>query len=423
LATELGGYGMFDIKEMDTSIKATWISRWQREQVNPDYSGILVMGGVERDPDRLDPSVLDGGRMIVLENILLKWMEFKRSFYVMKNNVLKARLFGNSLLGEGGVNIEREVYGREANEVVNEMLDIRVGEIYEENGRLKERVELERELNLVMNWAQYFRLRGAMSRVIRSFKVDWDIREQPMKLEDFVRRQKKGCNRYRRILSGKQSRTYMENDPREIETGKRIRGIELWESRDLCELNFKVWSISHLEAEFKNFLFKFAQGRLYLNQQRARFAEVTRWCTFCEIRKRRELKNLGIEEGTRRYGDEMERLPGENEAHLFWDCQSVKTALTEVSNGIAGMINGDIDKNKFFCGWEERSRDGTLMTIICTNLLRFLIFKCKVRRRLPTSGSLRVEFDEIMNGIFKSVRWSTRRDEIVNLFRKLLNAA
>jgi hypothetical protein len=87
------------------------------------------------------------------------------------------------------------------------------------------------------------------------------------------------------------------------------------------------------------------------------------------------------------------------------------------------MINGDIDKNKFFCGWEERSRDGTLMTIICTNLLRFLIFKCKVRRRLPTSGSLRVEFDEIMNGIFKSVRWATRRDEIVNLFRKLLNAA
>jgi hypothetical protein len=110
---------------------------------------------------------------------------------------------------------------------------------------------------------------------------------------------------------------------------------------------------------------------------------------------------LGIEEGSRRYGDEMERLPGENEVHLFWDCQAVKTPLMEVSNGIAKTINREIDKNKFFCGWEERSRDGTLMTIICTNLLRFIIFKCKIRMRLPTSGRLREEFDGIMNGILK----------------------
>ncbi len=73
---------------------------------------------------------------------------------------------------------------------------------------------------------------------------------------------------------------------------------------------------------------------------------------------------------------------------------------------------------------EERSRDGTFMTVICTNILRFfLIVKCKVRIRLPTSGSLRVELDEIVNINSKSVRCATRRDEIVNLFRKVLNAA
>jgi hypothetical protein len=94
-------------------------------------------------------------------------------------------------------------------------------------------------------------------------------------LEEFISRQKKGCSRYRRILAGKRSRRYVVNDPREIETGRTMRGIDEW------ELNFKVWTISHLEADFKNVCFNFAQGRLYLNQQRARFAEVNRQCTFC----------------------------------------------------------------------------------------------------------------------------------------------
>ncbi len=61
-------------------------------------------------------------------------------------------------------------------------------------------------------------------------------------------------------------------------------------------------------------------------------------------------------------------------------------------------------------GEKKRLRDGTLMTVINNNLVGFFVFfvvffiiKCKVRIRLPTSGSLGVELDEIVNINFKSV--------------------
>ncbi len=43
LSAELGGYDMFDIRDMDTSIKATWINCWRTEMNQPDYSELYVL--------------------------------------------------------------------------------------------------------------------------------------------------------------------------------------------------------------------------------------------------------------------------------------------------------------------------------------------------------------------------------------------
>ncbi len=125
----------------------------------------------------------------------------------------------------------------------------------------------------------------------------------------------------------------------------------------------------------------------------------------------------GILEGTSLYMDEINRLPGENRAHIFWECPSVKGTLTELCNNIAGTNNRDIDREKYFCGWHEKTRDGTILSIICVNALQYIIYNCKQRMRFLTISRIREEFE----GISRYTRWANRVGEIQNLFRKLLN--
>jgi hypothetical protein len=58
-------------------------------------------------------------------------------------------------------------------------------------------------------------------------------------------------------------------------------------------------NVGALEADLKDFLFRMVHSKLYLNQQRAHYADVRtrRCCTFCMIIKEKELKNSGVEAG------------------------------------------------------------------------------------------------------------------------------
>jgi hypothetical protein len=97
-----------------------------------------------------------------------------------------------------------------------EIGDAVVGDFFYIQGRLREKQDLEEKWGVPMNWAEYFRLRGALVRIQREFRVEWESVILGRELEVFIQKKSKGCGRYRRIISGKLSRTYTENDPREI---------------------------------------------------------------------------------------------------------------------------------------------------------------------------------------------------------------
>jgi hypothetical protein len=177
-------------------------------------------------------------------------------------------------------------------------------------------------------------------------------------------------------------------------------GIE-WGDRLLCEQNYSIWTTSHLPAEFKNFCFKIMHGRLYLHQQRARFAEVGRWCTFCGINKSRELRGRGVERGNALYDDEMERLPAENPAHLFWECNAVNPLIHTFFNELAGTRNLAVDKRKYFVGWKGRSKGCTIITLIGIHLVKYIMYKSKIRHRIPTLFSLKEEFRSTMGWLYR----------------------
>jgi hypothetical protein len=277
LQSELGGYNMFDVKDLELSIKATWIGRWKKELDKPDYTGILVTGGRQIEADRIGSIRQEERNLSILRYVLDRWYTFKRKFYEVGNNVLEALVFGNTTLGRAGDSVDTEVFGYEVwNRLDVEVRRVTVGDLLMLQGQIKGRQDINQIVGFQLNWAQYFRLREAVTRIKNEYGVGNPATINNWNLEQFVMGLRKGCRRYRNVVTGKISKRYEEHDPRAILAGRNLRdGIE-WENRELCELNYKVWTVSHLEADFKDFCFKLVQGRLYLNNQRAHFAEVDR---------------------------------------------------------------------------------------------------------------------------------------------------
>jgi hypothetical protein len=102
---------MFDIRDLDTCVKATWIRRWKKEIEKPDYSGLLSIGAVDVNADLIGELGGDRTTSKLLENIMNKWNKFKKGYYDIANNIMVAKIFGNSILGERSVCVDYEVFG------------------------------------------------------------------------------------------------------------------------------------------------------------------------------------------------------------------------------------------------------------------------------------------------------------------------
>ncbi len=173
LSAELIGYNMFDIRDLDTCVKATWIRRWKKEIEKPDYSGLLSIGTTDVNADLIGE--IGGNRTTskLLENIMNKWNKFKRYYYDISNNIMVTKIFGNSALGERSVCVDYEVFGRSLTiRLMLEIGDAVVGDFFDIHGRLREKQDLEDKWGVPMNWAEYFRLRGALVRIQREFRVE-----------------------------------------------------------------------------------------------------------------------------------------------------------------------------------------------------------------------------------------------------------
>jgi hypothetical protein len=217
LCAELGGYNMFDIHDMDTCSKSTWIRRWKKEMEKPDYSGVLSIGPTDVDSDYINgpQDALDTNKLLV--NIMAKWNQFKSGYYDVANNIMVTKIFGNSILGERAVCVDIEVFGRSLTaRLMVEFGEAVVSDFFTDNGRLREKQDLEERWRIPINWAEYFRLRGALVRIQREFRFDWINGTVGRVLEAFIVNKSKGCGRYRRVISGRWSRGYIENDPTEF---------------------------------------------------------------------------------------------------------------------------------------------------------------------------------------------------------------
>jgi hypothetical protein len=281
----------------------------------------------------------------------------------------------------------------------------KIREVCSVEGTLLDKIQVEQRLNVTMSWAEYFRMRTEINRLGERFprKIVGLCSEQ--NIEEFTTGKKRGCKKYRRIMEGRYSKQYVLNSPMIIPSA-----VTLWGNyvdnmgRDLVEANFRLWSCVTLDSVYKDFLFKYVYGKLYLNSQLAHFADVTRACTFCKIQEEKTMKMENVEHNSPEYTRRIENLNRETVMHLLWECRWVNTKIQRMMRDLLGE-NRVVDKNKFMGGWVMENKKAQEVILIVIHYMKFIIYVCRNRRVLPTLAHVRYELGELLGMMNKRSKW------------------
>jgi hypothetical protein len=287
LGVECGGYGMMDMNMMNMCVKSTWIRRIKdMDRDGMDYIGAVILnaGGIEYDQIGSDVDMRGGG--VICGDILKKWSEYKSEYYRIGNNILEAHVFENKGVFNENDTVNSIVFSQGRYRDLRENIrGMRVRRMLDGQLRVKSKQDLEVIFGCGITWVEYFRLRTTVQQ-----RVD-GIRENDRNGNNIGMLMDKGKIRsssLRRKIVGVDSEIYMRNDPRTIASLRTLWGRRVDEKeRRFVELNMRLWVISVLDPEFKEFCFKLLHGRLYLNLALSHFSDTPPGCTFCTIKKKR----------------------------------------------------------------------------------------------------------------------------------------
>jgi exonuclease III len=391
MARELGGYGLVDAHTLNTCIKSAWINKWIINVESLDINGKRSGAELGKPVDQW--GVGEFGNLDKCTRVIMgEWKNYKRLFYKVSGNFWKARLFENDGLVEGRPNLGAEIFGNiRYNGLSIRCKTIRLGSLVVE-GRTKDKTDVERELGERINMAEYFRLRNILMELVRMYGNQGG---EGKCLDEFIRAKKRGGGALRREITGKLSDNYRNSDPRELPSSITLWGNEVrGEERGLIESNFGLWGKSCLENEFRNFLFNFMQGRLYLNNvlYRIRQDENRRNCTFCVLKGKQELALRGINQERPEYEYYLGLLPVETVDHLFWSCEHVQGVIQKTYRWIIGAEEGDrmepLVKETFMRGCNMEAKKHTVCDLVWKHYVKFFIYRCRQKRKVPIYGSL-----------------------------------
>ena len=182
--------------------------------------------------------------------------------------------------------------------------------------------------------------------------------------------------------------------------------------RKLIECNYELWGCSKLGADFRNFLFKFVQGRLYLNNVLHRIDNSPPQCTFCLISAKKQLIERGIGENDPEFMYLINLQPVESVDHIFWTCEKIQGLIQMCYRWILGLdwYRGPevIGKEKFFVGTFHESKMLMQTDLLWKHYLKFLIYNARMLKKIPQFAMVRFE----MEGLFNNRGMGTYRNRL-----------
>jgi hypothetical protein len=183
----------------------------------------------------------------------------------------------------------------------------------------------------------------------------------------------------------------------------------------LIRLNLGLWGTSSLSTEFRNFLFNFTQGRLYLNSVLARIDGTLDKCTFCLIKAKMDLRIRGITEEMPEHNYYLQLQSPETISHLFWNCDIVQPLIQKCFRWIRNLDTNNaletIDKEIFMLGCVNDWTQLVTVDLVWKHFVKFYIYVSRNKRKLPTFASLKFELE----GLFGEYRMRKFRSNLLNL--------
>jgi len=187
------------------------------------------------------------------------------------------------------------------------------------------------------------------------------------------------------------------------------------------ELNVGLWKMARLEADFKNFLFKLMQGRLYLNQALAHFAEVQPGCTFCTIMEKRSMKTEGVGEDTDEWAARLRGVRHESVQHLMWECEYTQRVVHRVGSILTRGDKERFRKKEYFIGLSDVGIRVMQMSDLIVHFVKYYLYKCKQRFRIPTANECIFEMGGMLNIMQKGNKWQEEIEDLVEIVSRMMD--
>jgi hypothetical protein len=151
-------------------------------------------------------------------------------------------------------------------------------------------------------------------------------------------------------------------------------------------------------------MFKWNQGMVHGNTVISHFGEgIDRKCTFCKID---EVQRLTMELGRELTELELQGLNvvDESRLHIFWECDTVKSAIRTCYNGVWGTA-GEVDKESFLMGKLIYCAEATQLYMLVNMYIKYKIWLYKLASVKPRMQSITDDIHKLMENICKYRKW------------------
>ena len=217
--------------------------------------------------------------------------------------------------------------------------------------------------------ATWFRLQLMAATATRLYTKNEHLKKKTELIENFLLNSKRGSKKIRKIL---------EENVNALNGIQNLRIIatfhELTQTINQSDMTVKrclgAWKHSYYDNNIREFLFKFRNNQLGLNNRINAFdpAHDPR-CNFCKIRD----SNTTIRDSF---------------VHVFYHCPTTLFLLTRLVGYLepAPDVNSNMFYNLYWFGNYDENPNWEVTNLVVFDLFRYLIFKFKMRRKIPNSA-------------------------------------
>ncbi len=119
------------------------------------------------------------------------------------------------------------------------------------------------------------------------------------------------------------------------------------------------------------------------------------------------MRNENVRDGSDEYLRRIANLNDENISHLFWGCRWVNDTIRATFNRLTGDNNRHVSKNRYFGGWELKSRSEQEVLLIVVHYKKYITYVCRNRRVIMSVAHVYYELDGLLGKLNKREKWRT----------------